>query len=214
MRAIVHHRPGRGRGRGGPSVGLAVAALLAAASSAGFATGAADPLPRAELVLNGAFDSYPWIWTCDGDVRRSSIPHDHYVSGYPTADSTARCSQRVRVLPNSGYLLNATVRGPFAFVGVTGAAGENASTWSGQGGWNDLSVGVSTGPETTELTVYFHGWYEQAPYDVRRMSFTGPGYEPRPCGEPGGPAPTVTGGPGSPSPPPSPSPTCWRTYIP
>lgn len=210
MRAIVHHRPGRGRGRGGPSVGLAVAALVAAASGVGFAAGAADPLPRVELVLNGAFDSYPWIWTCDGDVRRSSIPHDHYVSGYPTADSTARCSQRVRVLPDSSYLLSATVRGPFAFVGVTGAAGENASTWSGQGGWNDLSVRVGTGPGTTELTVYFHGWYEQASYDVRRVSFTGPGYEPRPCGDPSSPAPTVTGGPGSATP----SPTCSRTYIP
>ncbi|KJY31099.1 hypothetical protein VR45_25980 [Streptomyces sp. NRRL S-495] len=132
------------------------------------------------------------------------------MSGRPTADSTAWCSQRVRVLPNSSYLLNATVRGPFAFVGVTGAAGENASTWSGQGDWNDLSVRVSTGPDTTELTVYFHGWYEQASYDVRRVSLTGPGYEPRPCGEPGGPASAPTDGPGSTTP----SPTCWRTYIP
>ncbi|MFJ4093914.1 hypothetical protein ACIPYS_20240 [Kitasatospora sp. NPDC089913] len=200
MRALVQNRLRR---RGGLFVGLVVGALTAAAaavglaSGAGFAAGAADPLPNVDLVLNGGFDSYPWIWKCDGDVRGSSIPHDHYVTGYPSADNNARCSQRVRVLPNSGYLLNATVRGPFAFVGATGAGGENASTWSSGSGWNNLSVQVRTGPDTTELTVYFHGWYEQAAYDVRRVSFSGPGYPPHPCGEPGGP-----------------SPTCWRTYIP
>ncbi|MFB8198978.1 hypothetical protein [Kitasatospora purpeofusca] len=216
MRATVLSRPGRRRGR--LSVGLAVSALAAAAStvglasSAGFAAGAADPQPHAELILNGGFDSYPWIWKCDGSVGSSSIPHDHYVTGYPTGDNNARCTQRVRVLPDSHYLLSATVRGSFAFVGVTGAGGENASTWSSRSDWNNLSVQVDTGPDTTELTVYFHGWYEQPTYDVRRVSFSGPGYPPPPCGEPGSPSPTPTGtdGPGSPSP----TPTCQRTYIP
>ncbi|MFD7414445.1 hypothetical protein ACFVZ3_18645 [Kitasatospora purpeofusca] len=216
MRATVRPRPGRRRGR--LSVGLALTALAAAAStvglasSTGFAAGAADPQPHAELILNGGFDSYPWIWKCDGDVRSSSIPHDHYVTGYPTADNNTRCTQRVRVLPNSRYLLYATVRGSFAFVGVTGAGGENASTWSSRSDWNNLSVQVDTGPDTTELTVYFHGWYEQPTYDVRRVSFSGPGYPPPPCGEPDSPSPTPTGteGPGSPSP----TPTCQRTYIP
>ncbi|MFB7670451.1 hypothetical protein ACFC26_03455 [Kitasatospora purpeofusca] len=218
MRATVLSRPGRRRGR--LSVGLAVSALAAAAStvglasSAGFAAGAADPQPHAELILNGGFDSYPWIWKCDGSVGSSSIPHDHYVTGYPTGDNNARCTQRVRVLPNSHYQLSATVRGSFAFVGVTGAGGENASTWSSRSDWNNLSVQVDTGPDTTELTVYFHGWYEQPAYDVRRVSFSGPGYPPPPCGEPGSPSPTPTGtdGPGSPSP--TPTPTCQRTYIP
>ncbi len=210
MRASTHPRPARRRGRDGLTVGLAVAALTAAASTVGLAATAADPLPRVELIVNGAFDSYPWIWTCEANVRSSSIPHDHYVSGRPTADSTARCAQRVHVRPNSAYTLSATVRGPFAFVGVTGATGENASTWSGLDSWNDLSVRLTTGPDTTELTVYFHGWYEQAPYDVRRVSFVGPGFEPRPCGDQETPSPTATDGPASPSP----TSTCGRTYIP
>ncbi|MFE7190426.1 hypothetical protein [Kitasatospora sp. NPDC057541] len=210
MRAPVHPHPAtRRRGRGGLSVGLAVAALTAAASTVGLAVTAADPLPRVDLIVNGAFDSYPWIWTCDPEVRTSSIPHDHYVSGAPTATGNARCAQRVRVQPNSDYTLSATVRGAYAFVGVTGAAGENASTWSSQSSWNNLSVQVTTGPATTELTVYFHGWYEQAAYDVRRVSFVGPGFEPSPCGESATPSPTATG-PATPSP----SPTCRRTYIP
>ncbi|MER5352304.1 hypothetical protein ABT093_18490 [Kitasatospora sp. NPDC002551] len=211
MRAPIHPRPTRRRGRGGPSAALAVAALTAAAASTvGMATSAAEPLPYVNLILNGGFDSYPWIWSCEGNVWPSSIPHDHYVSGRPTAESNARCSQRVRVLPNSSYLLHATVRGPFAFVGVSGAGGENASTWSSQTSWNSLSVPVTTGPDTTELTVYFHGWYEQTAYDVRWVSFTGPGYQPHPCGESATPSPTATDGPASPTP----SPSCQRTYIP
>ncbi|MFE4516266.1 hypothetical protein ACFRMQ_18965 [Kitasatospora sp. NPDC056783] len=209
MRAPRHPRPTRRSRRLGLPVGLALT-IAAAASTVGLATGSADPLPRVDLIVNGAFDSYPWIWTCEPNVRSSTIPHDHYVSGYPTADSTARCAQRVRVLPNSSYTLLATVRGRFAFVGVTGAGGENASAWSSQSDWNDLSTQVTTGPDTTELTVYFHGWYEQSAYDVRRVSFVGPGFEPRPCGEPSGPAPTATDG----TPSASPSPTCRRTYIP
>ncbi|MFB7470156.1 carbohydrate binding domain-containing protein [Kitasatospora sp. NPDC056184] len=214
MRALPHSRPARparGRRPGGLSVGLAVAGLVAtAASTVGLAASAAEPLPYVNLVLNGNFDSYPWIWACDANVRSSSIPHNHYVTGLPTADNNARCSQRVRVLPNSTYTLYATVRGPFAFAGVSGAAGENASTWSSQGDWNNLSVNVTTGPDTTELTVYFHGWYEQAAFDVRSVSFIGPGYEPHPCGDQATPSPTATDGPASPTP----SPTCRRTYIP
>ncbi|MFE7562731.1 carbohydrate binding domain-containing protein [Kitasatospora sp. NPDC057500] len=210
MRAPAPPRPARRNRRGRLPVGLTVAALTAAASAVGLAGSSANPLPRVDLILNGAFDSYPWIWSCESNVSASSIPHDHYVTGHPTADSNARCSQRVRVQPNSTYTLSTTVRGPYAFVGVSGAAGENASTWSGRSSWNDLSVQVTTGPDTTQLTVYFHGWYEQAAYDVRRVSFIGPGYQPSPCGEPDSPSPTATGSSATPSP----TPTCWRTYIP
>ncbi|GAA1401777.1 hypothetical protein GCM10009639_44540 [Kitasatospora putterlickiae] len=210
MRAPARSRPARRSRRDRPPVGLAVAALTAAASTVGLATTSADPLPSVDLIVNGAFDSFPWIWTCDSNVLPSHIPHDHYVTGFPTAESNARCSQRVRVRPNSTYTLNATVRGPYAFVGVTGEAGENASAWSGRSSWNSLSLQVTTGPDTTRLTVHFHGWYEQPAYDMGRISFIGPGYQPSPCGEPDSPSPTATGGSATPSP----SPTCQRTYIP
>ncbi|MER7708119.1 hypothetical protein ABTX81_35175 [Kitasatospora sp. NPDC097605] len=210
MRAPARPRPVHRSRRSRLPVGLAVAALTAAASTVGLAATAANPLPRVDLIVNGAFDSFPWVWNCEPNVWPSSIPHDHYVHGLPTADSNAKCSQRVRVEPNSSYTLYATVRGSFAFVGVTGTAGESAYTWSSQSGWNSLSLQVTTGPDTTDLTVYFHGWYEQAFYDVGRVSFIGPGYEPSPCGEPSTRPPSPTGGNGTPSP----TPSCRRTYIP
>ncbi|MFJ9693943.1 hypothetical protein [Kitasatospora sp. NPDC101183] len=204
MRAPAPPRPTRRRlRRDGLTVGLAAAGLALAATTTGLAAAAPDPVPFADLVLNGGFDSYPWIWACDANVSPSSIPHDHYVTGHPGEDGTAGCRQTVKVLPNSTYTLDATVRGPFAFTGVTGAGGENASTWSSGTTWHNQSVQVTTGPRTTELTVYFHGWYEQAAYDVHRVSFIGPGFEPSPCGE----TATATASP-------SPSPSCQRTYIP
>ncbi|KQV14522.1 MULTISPECIES: hypothetical protein [unclassified Kitasatospora] len=100
-------------------------------------------------------------------------------------------------------MLAASVRGPYVFAGVSGTGTESVATWSNQGDWNDLTVQVTTGADTTELTVYFHGWYEQAPYSVRWVSLSGPGVPPSPCGEPGPP-------PASPSP----TPSCSRTYGP
>ena len=105
------------------------------------------------------------------------------------------------------------MRGPYVFVGTrtgTGTGTGNAATWSDTSDWNDLSVQVVTGADTTELTVYFHGWYGQGPDDVRWMSFTGPGVAPSPCGEPGTASQTASAGPVSPSP----APSCSRTYRP
>ncbi|MGW4895252.1 carbohydrate binding domain-containing protein [Kitasatospora sp. NPDC004240] len=197
-------RPTRRRGRRGLPLGLAAAVLALTGSTLGLAaTSATAALPDVELIVNGGFNSYPWIWNCEPNTSRSHIPHEHYMSGRPTADSYAGCTQKVRVLPNSTYTLSASVRGPYAFVGVTGTGAESVATWSNQTDWNGLTLKVTTGPDTTQLTVYFHGWYEQGPYDVRWMSFNGPGVPPSPCGEPS-----------SGSAPPSATPSCMRTYIP
>ncbi|MEW1909079.1 hypothetical protein AB0442_11530 [Kitasatospora sp. NPDC085895] len=112
--------------------------------------------------------------------------------------------------PNSDYTLTASVRGPYVFVGASGTGTETVATWSDQSDWNGLSVRVTTGADTTELTVSVHGWYGQGPYDVRWMSFTGPGVAPDPCGGSGTVPQTPSGGPASPSP----SPGCMRTYLP
>ncbi|MEE1822189.1 hypothetical protein PUR61_08270 [Streptomyces sp. BE20] len=199
--------PTRRTGRVGLFLGLA-AALALGGSTLAPAASAASPLPNVELIVNGRFDSYPWIWDCEANASRSTVPHQHHITGRPTATSYAGCTQKVRVQPDSRYTLNASVRGSYAFVGASGAGGESAATWSNESEWNTLTVEVATGPDTTELTVYFHGWYEQAPFSVRGVSFVGPGIPPSPCGEPD--PQTASPGPGSPSP----SPSCSRTYIP
>ncbi|MFE2726145.1 carbohydrate binding domain-containing protein [Kitasatospora sp. NPDC059327] len=200
-------RPRRHGGLGLP-VGLATA-LAFAAATVGLASSAAA-LPDVELIVNGRFDSYPWIWGCESTTSRSTVPHEHYMTGRPTAESYAGCTQRVRVQPNSSYTLSASVRGPYVFVGVTGTVTGTAATWSHTSDWNDLSVRITTGPATTDLTVYVHGWYGQDPYSVRTVSFTGPGIPPSPCGGSDTAVPTTTGG----STLPGPTPSCSRTYIP
>ncbi|MBD0671548.1 hypothetical protein [Streptomyces sp. CBMA156] len=208
-RQTHRNRPTHRRGRAALPLGLATAVLAVAGSTVGLAASATVALPNVELIVNGRFDSYPWIWDCEPTTSRSTIPHEHYTTGRPTADSYAGCTQKVRVQPDSAYTLTASVRGPYAFVGVSGAGTAPTAAWSDERDWNDLTVRVTTGPGTTELTVYFHGWYEQGPYDVRGVSFVGPGVPPSPCGEPGSASPTASG-------PATPSPTasCWRTYLP
>ncbi|MFJ9948214.1 carbohydrate binding domain-containing protein [Kitasatospora sp. NPDC091207] len=209
MRAPTHQaRPARRHGRIGLSAGLA-AALAFVGITAGLAA-SASALPDVELIVNGRFDSYPWIWDCDSNTSRSTVPHEHYLTGRPTAESYAGCTQKVRVQPNSSYTLSASVRGPYAFVGATGTLTGTTATWSNTSDWNTLSAQITTGPGATYLTVFFHGWYEQAAYSVRTVSLTGPGIPPSPCGEPDTDAPTTTGGPTLPVP----TPSCSRTYIP
>ncbi|RKE23075.1 carbohydrate binding domain-containing protein [Streptomyces sp. TLI_171] len=198
-------RPTRHRTREALPLGLAAGTLaLAAAATLALSGTAAADLPNVQLLVNGGFDSVPWIWDCS-HASRSSVPHEHWTEGTPTADDYAGCTQQVQVQPNSTYTLSAEVRGPYAFVGArgTGTGSGEVATWSSQSDWNTLSTTVTTGPGTTSLTVYFHGWYEQAPYRIRSISFYGPGVPPGPCGSAGA---TTAGSP-------SPTASCTRTPI-
>ncbi|MFJ5230979.1 hypothetical protein ACIQBJ_13920 [Kitasatospora sp. NPDC088391] len=198
------------------ALGLGALALAATATLGLGGSAAAGP-QNVELLVNGVFDSVPWIWDCQ-HAWPANVPHEHWMEGRPTDEDTAGCTQRAAVLPNSTYTLRATVRGPFAFVGVrgTGTGTGEVATWSSGADWNDLSTTVTTGPDTTSVTVYFHGWYGQDPYRVRWISLVGPGVPPNPCGPATGTATgpaggTATAGGGSPTP--TPSSSCVRTPI-
>jgi chitinase len=149
-----------------------------------------------ELLRNGGFESGLSGWSCSGStgatvaspVRSGSAA----LRGTPAGSDHARCAQTVTVLPGEEYQLTGWVRGSYVYLGATGTgtgSGE-VSTWTpGAGDWQRLSTTFRTGPDTTAVTVYTHGWYGTAAYHADDLSLTGPG---EPPGEPVPPA--VPGG--------------------
>lgn len=72
--------------------------------------------------------------------------------------------------PGSSYTLSGWVRGGYAFLGT-----EHGGTWSPPSGqWTRLSVAFSTGPATTSVRVYVHGWYAQAAFSADDLTLSGP----------------------------------------
>ncbi|KJS51097.1 carbohydrate-binding protein CenC, partial [Streptomyces rubellomurinus subsp. indigoferus] len=92
-------------------------------------------------------------------------------------------------------------------------AGSDPSTWApGNASYGQLSVGFTTGPSTTSVTVYLHGWYGQPAYLADDVSLTGPGgSSPSPTSTPPTSAPPTTSPPTTPpptsTPPTTPPPT-------
>lgn len=170
-------RPVRHRHRnGGGAVALFAGALALAAAGIGSASPASAALPTVNVVDNSHFDQGNRMlgWNCEsGRVYPSST--FGVLDGYPTDSSYAGCTQTVPVEPNSTYTLDARVTGPYVFVGVTGSGTTDTTLWSNQNSWNVLSGTVTTGPGTTSLTVYFHGWYQQGPYEINYLELWGPG---------------------------------------
>ena len=100
-------------------------------------------------------------WTCaSGGAVVSSPVHtgSHALQITPSAGSTGECDQSVTLSPNHTYTLTAWVQGPYAYVGVSGAA--TSSVWSNGTSWNQLTVTFTTG-SSGSATVYAHGWYAQ-----------------------------------------------------
>ncbi|MFV2120159.1 chitinase [Streptomyces sp. Act-28] len=158
----------------GGALALAVASGLVLTGGAGTA--------RAEdrnVARNAGFESGLADWTCSAGsgttvaspVRTGSAA----LRATPAGQDNARCSQTVRVRPDSAYRLSAWVRGGYAYLGATGTGTTDVSTWSpGSSGWQQLTTGFTTGPGTTSVTVHTHGWYGQAAYHVDDVSVFGP----------------------------------------
>lgn len=201
-------REGR-RSRGGGGEGRArrtgvrtriVAALGAAAVAVGTmalggltgSAGAAEP----NLLRNPGFESGLNGWTCSagsGAVVGSPV-HGGAAAlrATPTSSDNARYAQTVAVRPGSAYQLSAWVQGSYVYLGASGTGTTDVSTWTpGTSGWQRLATSFTTGPNTTSVTVYTHGWYGQGAYHVDDLSLTGPG-DPGDPGEPQ--APAVPGG--------------------
>lgn len=161
-----------------PATCLAVVGALIGASAAPSAA-AAPPVPPAEvnLLANPGFESAAYSrplarWSCDGGATTAWGGHSgqYALAGTPTLTSTAECAQTVPVRPSSSYTLSGWVRGGYAFLGT-----EYGGTWSPPSGqWTRLSVTFATGPATTNVRVYVHGWYAQAPFGADDLVLSGP----------------------------------------
>ncbi|BAJ32836.1 MULTISPECIES: hypothetical protein [Kitasatospora] len=158
-------RPTRHRDRVPLGAVAATALLLATGGFAALGSGSAQAAQ--EVVRDGSFlQPLADNWTCAGDVSRTG----QGIEGRPGGFDFAGCTQQVEVKPYTTYDLTADVSGAYAFVGVTGGEFETVSQWADGPEQTRLHAVVSTSGTTHTLTVYFHGWYGQGPYQVRRVS--------------------------------------------
>ncbi|MFD3700642.1 chitinase [Streptomyces sp. NPDC058646] len=184
------------------SLALLGAATLAAGGLTALTTGTARAADI-DVVRNGGFESGLSAWSCSGGsgaaVSSPVFAGAGALKATPAGSDNARCSQTVTVKPNSTYTLSTQVQGSYVYLGATGTGTQDVSTWTpGSGsGWQKLSTTFSTGPATTQVTVYTHGWYGQPAYTVDEFSVFGPdgggGTDPGPS-VPGAPAGTAVSG--------------------
>ncbi|MEU5811414.1 glycoside hydrolase family 18 protein [Streptomyces sp. NPDC047718] len=175
-------------------------ALLGAATltAGGLTALTAGPAQAADVdvVRNGGFESGLAHWSCSsgsGAVTSSPV-HSGTAAlrATPSGQDNARCSQTVTVKPNSTYTLSTQVQGAYVYLGATGTGTRDVSTWTpgSGGGWQKLSTAFTTGPATTQVTVWTHGWYGQPAYTVDEFSVFGPD-----GGGPTDPGPSLPGAP-------------------
>ncbi|MFD9572005.1 carbohydrate binding domain-containing protein [Streptomyces sp. NPDC059982] len=186
--------------------GVGTAALIAAGMAVS-GTGSAGAA-AVEPVANSGFENGLSGWTCSGGSGAAVGSPVHSGAGAlkatPSGSDNAQCSQTLSVQPNSSYTLSAYVQGSYVYLGASGTGlGGAQSTWTASSpSYSRLSVGFTTGPSTTSVTVYLHGWYGQPAYYADDVSLAGPG------GDTPTPTPTPTQ---TPTPTPTPTPTSTAT---
>lgn len=131
-----------------------------------------------DLVANSGFESGLTGWDCDAGtaaaVASPSHTGTHALSGTATDSDDAQCSQTVAVQPNSAYTLTDFAIGTFTYLGASGD-GVNALTWTPSATtYQQLSTTFTTGPTTTTVSVFVHGWFGQGTYDADDVTLTGP----------------------------------------
>ncbi|MER5631083.1 chitinase [Streptomyces nitrosporeus] len=157
------------------------AALMAAAGLV--ATAPAAQAADTDLARNGGFEAGLDGWTCSGGSGAvvSSPVHGgaKALKATPAGSDNARCSQTVTVKPDSAYTLEAFVQGGYVYLGASGTGTTDVSTWTqSAGSYTKLGTSFRTGPSTTSVTVYTHGWYGTPAYHVDDLSLVGPGGAP------------------------------------
>ncbi|MDQ0793684.1 hypothetical protein QFZ58_002172 [Streptomyces sp. B1I3] len=154
---------------------LAAGGLVATAPAAG----AAD----ADVARNGGFEAGLDGWSCTGGsgVAVGSPVHGgtSALKATPAGSDNAKCSQTVTVKPGSTYTLAAWVQGGYAYLGASGTGTTDVSTWTqSAGSYTQLRTTFTTGPSTTSVSVYTHGWYGTPAYYADDLTLTGPGGDP------------------------------------
>ncbi|MDH2393536.1 glycoside hydrolase family 18 protein [Streptomyces sp. HNM0663] len=159
-------------------LGLSVA--LALGAGAGL-MGTAGTAQAADVnnVRNAGFENGLADWSCSAGSGAAVSSPVHAGAGAlratPSGQDNAKCTQTVAVKPGSTYTLSAWVQGGYTYLGVSGTGTTDVSTWTpDSGSWKQLSTVFTTGANTTQVTVYTHGWYGQAPYLVDDVSAFGP----------------------------------------
>ncbi|GAA2236760.1 hypothetical protein GCM10010430_17130 [Kitasatospora cystarginea] len=198
--------PSRRTGRAAKLLPIGCAAALAAGAltALGVNASAAD----GNLLADPGFESGSLgPWSCSagtGSVVNSGTHGGSYaLQGAASGSDTAQCGQSVSVRPNTTYSLSAWVRGQYVYLGATGSGVTDPAVWTpGGSSWQQLSTSFTTGPSTTSVTVYLHGWYGQDAYFADDVVLAGPGGTPPPTSPP----PSSTS--------PSPSPSSSRTAPP
>nr|WP_202532056.1 glycoside hydrolase family 18 protein [Streptomyces sp. SID8380] len=167
------------------SRGRSLAASLAAALTVGglLALSPTASAADAELVANGGFESGTSGWSCSAGSGSAVTTPTHggssALKAVPAGSDNARCAQTVRVKPDSAYTLSGWVRGGYVYLGAAGTGTTDVSTWTASAGdWQKLTTSFRTGPSTTSVEIYTHGWYGTPAYYADDLSLVGPGTDP------------------------------------
>ncbi|MFE7428245.1 MULTISPECIES: chitinase [unclassified Streptomyces] len=157
------------------------AALLAAGGLAATAPSAAAA--DADLARNGGFEAGLDGWSCTGGSGTVVGSPTHggasALKATPSGGDNAKCSQTVTVQPDSTYTLSAWVQGSYVYLGASGTGTTDVSTWAQSApDWKQLTTTFRTGPATTSVTVYTHGWYGTPAYHADDLTLIGPGGAP------------------------------------
>ncbi|MFC5878207.1 chitinase [Streptomyces virginiae] len=173
---------------------LLTAAVLAAVGFLAAGPPAAPAAADADLVRNGGFEAGLDGWSCSGGSGAAVTAPVHggssALKATPAAQDNARCSQSVTVKPDSTYTLGAWVQGAYVYLGASGTGTTDVSAWTqSPGAFKQLTTSFRTGPSTTSVTVYTHGWYGQPAHVTDDVTLVGPD----------------PGGPGQPQPPAAPT---------
>ncbi|MET7451717.1 glycoside hydrolase family 18 protein [Streptomyces sp. NPDC005574] len=149
---------------------LAVPGITALSSAAR----AAD----ADLARNGGFEAGLDGWACTAGTTVGSPVHSgaSALQATPAGSDNAQCAQTVTVQPDAQYTLSGYVRGSYVYLGASGTGTTDVSTWTQSApAWQQLSTTFRTGPSTTRVTIYTHGWYGTGAYYADDVSLVGPG---------------------------------------
>lgn len=135
----------------------------------------------ADLLRNGGFEAGLDGWTCTAGTTVGSPVRSgsSALRATPAGSDNARCAQTVTVKPDSAYTLTGHVRGSYVHLGASGTGTTDVSAWTQSAtDWQQLTTTFRTGPATTRVTVYTHGWYGTGAYHADDLTLTGPGAGP------------------------------------